>query len=339
MIADNETGRVKAVENNLKNKGMIAVLCLILVLGIVTTAATRRYILGQAGNDKSLAAGTEAGAVYEAEPFAAAQGPENGLAGEVPAADGETAGTEKAAEETEAPEESETAWAETGAPDMDAGIEKSEAASRKAAAETEPVDAEEGVRVQAEGDLPAQFPDNSRGKKRSDSQVAGKTAEKQTSDNAVDRSAVASPVENGIVSPAGGASSGAGANSDRTAKDYRERLSEIEDTIQNLQNSGSANTTDAMREAAAYEYRLWDAELNQIYQAIMAVLPDEEADTLRGRERRWIRKRDTAAKQAAERYKGGTMESVEYTASLADSTRERAYELLDLYESYLPAES
>lgn len=70
-----------------------------------------------------------------------------------------------------------------------------------------------------------------------------------------------------------------------------------------------------MREAVAYEYRLWDAELNQIYQAIMAVLPDEETDTLRGRERRWIRERDTAAKQAAERYKGGTMENVEYTAS------------------------
>lgn len=46
--------------------------------------------------------------------------------------------------------------------------------------------------------------------------------------------------------------------------------------------------------------------LNQIYQAIMAVLPDEETDTLRGLERRWIRERDTAAKQAAERYKGGT---------------------------------
>ena len=107
---------------------------------------------------------------------------------------------------------------------------------------------------------------------------------------------------------------------------------------EDLENSGSANTTDAMREAVAYEYRLWDAELNQIYQAIMAVLPDEETDTLRGLERRWIRERDTAAKQAAERYKGGTMENVEYTASLANSTRDRAYELLDLYESYLPAE-
>ena len=247
---------------------MIAALGLILVLGIVTTAATRRYIREQAGSERSLTVGPEA--MYEAEPFAA-EAAENGLA--------------------------------------------------------------EDVSVQSLGEQK---------EKRADNRAAAKAAEKQSagdeSDHSVNTGAVVSPVENGIVSPARGASSGTGAGSDRTAEDYRNRLGEIDNTIQNLENSGSANTTDAMREAVAYEYRLWDAELNQIYQAIMAVLPDEETDTLRGLERRWIRERDTAAKQAAERYKGGTMENVEYTASLANSTRDRAYELLDLYESYLPAE-
>ena len=320
---------------------MIAALCLILVLGVVTTAATRRYILEQAESDRSLAAGQEAGAMYGAEPFAAAQVPENELAGEVPAADGEMAGSEKTAEKISDAETEEAASAEAEeaeASDMDAGTENAGTTSKKVAAEIEDTEGE-GVRVQAEGETSSPSAENTRRGKRTDGQTAAKAAEKQDSGNAANSSAVASPVENGIVSPAGGVSSGAGAGSDWTAKDYRDRLSEIEDTIQNLENSGSVNTTDAMREAAAYEYRLWDAELNQIYRAIMAVLPEEEADTLRGRERRWIRKRDTAAKQAAERYKGGTMENVEYTASLADSTRDRAYELLDLYESYLPDES
>ena len=53
----------------MKNKGMIAALGLILVLGIVTTAATRRYIREQAGSERSLTVGPEA--MYEAEPFAA----------------------------------------------------------------------------------------------------------------------------------------------------------------------------------------------------------------------------------------------------------------------------
>jgi phosphopantothenoylcysteine synthetase/decarboxylase len=96
--------------------------------------------------------------------------------------------------------------------------------------------------------------------KRADNRAAAKAAEKQSagdeSDHSVNTGAVVSPVENGIVSPARGASSGTGAGSDRTAEDYRNRLGEIENTIQNLENSGSANTTDAMREAVAYEYRL-----------------------------------------------------------------------------------
>ena len=268
---------------------MIAALGLILVLGIVTTAATRRYIREQAGSERSLTVGPEA--MYEAEPFAA-EAAENGLAEDAP-----------------------------------------EPSSKKMA-HAESVGTEDRACMQAEGDVSVQSLGEQK-EKRADNRAAAKAAEKQSagdeSDHSVNTGAVVSPVENGIVSPARGASSG-------TAEDYRNRLGEIENTIQNLENSGSANTTDAMREAVAYEYRLWDAELNQIYQAIMAVLPDEETDTLRGLERRWIRERDTAAKQAAERYKGGTMENVEYTASLANSTRDRAYELLDLYESYLPAE-
>ena len=60
---------------------MIAALGLILVLGIVTTAATRRYIREQAGSERSLTVGPEA--MYEAEPFAA-EAVENGLAEDAP---------------------------------------------------------------------------------------------------------------------------------------------------------------------------------------------------------------------------------------------------------------
>ena len=40
----------------------------------------------------------------------------------------------------------------------------------------------------------------------------------------------------------------------------------------------------------------------------------------------------------AAKYGGGTMESLEYTASLSASTRSRAYELLDSYGDYLEQE-
>ena len=44
-----------------------------------------------------------------------------------------------------------------------------------------------------------------------------------------------------------------------------------------------------------------------------------------------MRERDEKAVEAAKQSGGGSMESVEYTASLAASTRERSYELLDVY--------
>lgn len=125
-------------------------------------------------------------------------------------------------------------------------------------------------------------------------------------------------------------------NISRSARYFKERLDDIDDTIKKMEDSASVNTTEGMQEAASYEYRLWDAELNQIYQSIMEVISDKESDGLRVRERRWIRKRDEAAKNASKKYKGGAMENVEYTSSLAESTRERAYELLELYGSYLP---
>ncbi len=126
-----------------------------------------------------------------------------------------------------------------------------------------------------------------------------------------------------------------GKESNYTLEELKERLDDIDATIKKMENSTAANTTDGMRDAAAYKYRLWDTELNQIYQSIMNVLSDKDADELQVRERRWIHKRDEAAKNASKKYKGGSMESVEYTSSLAQSTKERAYELLELYGSYL----
>ena len=80
------------------------------------------------------------------------------------------------------------------------------------------------------------------------------------------------------------------------------------------------------------ELKLWDNELNLIYNAVKDDLDDGEAADLVEEERAWIRERDRKAIDAAKASAGGSLESVEDTASLADSTRERAYELLDRYE-------
>ena len=120
------------------------------------------------------------------------------------------------------------------------------------------------------------------------------------------------------------------ADNSKTLEGYRKKLSEIDSLVQNMQSAEAGSNTDSLKNVADYEYRLWDTELNRIYQSLLEGMTAEE--------REWIRTRDLAAKKAAAKYGGGTMESLEYTASLSASTRSRAYELLDSYGDYLEQE-
>lgn len=114
---------------------------------------------------------------------------------------------------------------------------------------------------------------------------------------------------------------------------YRNRLAELENRIQkNREAQNASNNSNSAKTLADSELKLWDNELNLIYNAVKDDLDDGEAADLVEEERAWIRERDRKAIDAAKASAGGSLESVEYTASLADSTRERAYELLDRYE-------
>lgn len=123
-----------------------------------------------------------------------------------------------------------------------------------------------------------------------------------------------------------------------TYEDFRKKLEEADSIMEEMRESNLSSNTDSLKMTVEYEYRLWDTELNRLYQAVMGLMSEKEAELLKTEERQWIRDRDQMAKQAASKFKGGTMESLEYTASLANSTRERAYEILEEYGHLLPQE-
>ena len=129
-----------------------------------------------------------------------------------------------------------------------------------------------------------------------------------------------------------------GTREELTEQDYRQELADTEALVEQLKNSGTDTSTWSYLNMADYELKLWDDELNAIYKDIISRLDTEEAEALKKEEREWIRKKDEEARKAASRYKGGTLEGLEHTASLAKSTRERAYALLDSYGSCLPQE-
>lgn len=121
-----------------------------------------------------------------------------------------------------------------------------------------------------------------------------------------------------------------------TQADYQKRFQEVDSRIQKVKESGVVPNTDTFKNMAEYEYRLWDNELNTIYKDILKGMTEEETEALKKEEREWMKTRDETARKAASKYSGGSIESMEYTASLADSTRSRAYKLLEDYGSHLP---
>ena len=121
---------------------------------------------------------------------------------------------------------------------------------------------------------------------------------------------------------------------------YLRRLKELDAQIQKsreTQNTAaSAGSSNSLaKNAASNELKLWDSELNAIYNEILKHLDEEQTQELVSAERQWMKNRDADAVEAAKNSAGGSLESVEYTASLASSTRARAYELVSLYGSVL----
>ena len=95
-----------------------------------------------------------------------------------------------------------------------------------------------------------------------------------------------------------------------------------------------------MKEAAVVVFKGWDEELNKVYELLMSKLSKKEQLKLRNEEKAWIKRKERAAEEAADRFcetvNGeklcGTGYGLEYTQSLINSTKGRAIELSKRYE-------
>src|SRR5262245_49216070 len=71
------------------------------------------------------------------------------------------------------------------------------------------------------------------------------------------------------------------------------------------------------------EYKKADAQLNQTYQQLAAMLDDEEKAQLKTAENAWIKYRDANCDFVGDQYKGGSMRPMIYAMCLADVTTNR----------------
>ncbi|KAB2328903.1 DUF1311 domain-containing protein [Bacillus mesophilum] len=114
-------------------------------------------------------------------------------------------------------------------------------------------------------------------------------------------------------------------------EEYLAKLDEIDQEMTEMMENSTASNTVEMKKEASDRWEAWDEALNEIYAVLEEQLSQEEMDALRIEQRSWIEHRDTTAKEASLKYEGGTQENVEYTAVMADVTRERCYELVNEY--------
>ena len=113
---------------------------------------------------------------------------------------------------------------------------------------------------------------------------------------------------------------------------YYARLEEIERVQASLQNAAAKESMAKQQSAAEKVLQLWDDELNAIYQRLRDALSTDEFHQLRDEERAWIRSRDEAASQAAARENySNSSQNLAYTRNLIQWTKERVYELAEMY--------
>ena len=128
----------------------------------------------------------------------------------------------------------------------------------------------------------------------------------------------------------------AGNGKDKVEISYKTRLEELDAEIErNRRADAEKSVANSVKARAENELKLWEAELDGILKALEERLDQTEVEALYTKQREWRREKESKALEAGRRQSGSTLEEVEYSVSLAESTRARAYELVKEYEAVL----
>jgi uncharacterized protein YecT (DUF1311 family) len=116
-----------------------------------------------------------------------------------------------------------------------------------------------------------------------------------------------------------------------TKEEYIQKLNDIEVSVADLQDLYDEGTTLSRKTAAEETFIRWDTALNEMYNVLKQQLSTNEMAELKEEQVNWKTSRDETAKDESLEYKGGSMESLQYIATQSRVTKERCYELVELY--------
>lgn len=113
--------------------------------------------------------------------------------------------------------------------------------------------------------------------------------------------------------------------------DYKKRLEDLSAQIKKLRSGDGSSNAYSVKTSAETELKMWESEMNTIYNVLLDSMPEEDAALLAQEQQEWLKSREGTA--VGNSGKGGTsVEGIEYMASLVSLTKDRAYELADRYE-------
>ncbi|WP_144511452.1 lysozyme inhibitor LprI family protein [Bacillus sp. FJAT-22090] len=113
--------------------------------------------------------------------------------------------------------------------------------------------------------------------------------------------------------------------------EYLEKLNAIEKGLSEFDEVYKNGTQTDMNQAKAETFKRWDDALNEIYSVLQKQLSASEMEKLREEQREWIKHRNKIATEESSEFKGGTLEPFQFADTQARVTKERCYELVEIY--------
>ncbi|MFZ3577613.1 lysozyme inhibitor LprI family protein [Virgibacillus sp. DJP39] len=114
-------------------------------------------------------------------------------------------------------------------------------------------------------------------------------------------------------------------------QEFIKKLNDIEKGLSDLKHLYKSGTTVDMLSALYETHTRWDDVLNEIYGVLKKQLTPNEMSELKQEQLKWIKHRDETAKNNSLEFQGGTMAEVLLIDTKAQLTKERSYELVNLY--------
>lgn len=109
---------------------------------------------------------------------------------------------------------------------------------------------------------------------------------------------------------------------------YELRAEKIEQEENNFYET--AMTQSELNSGSAEIYSKWDLLLNEVYQYLKSILPEDDFKVLQDDEQRWVAEKEAAIEEAGQDWEGGSGEPMARNCAGIKYTKKRCYYLISL---------